>query len=61
MANGPCLVQVIAAARMTPETYDAPTIKTMLAITNPSERLLQTMNSSASAKLYTAAPGPKTK
>ena len=32
MANGPCLAQVIAAARMTPQTYDAPTIKSMLAL-----------------------------
>lgn len=26
-ANGPCLAQIIAAARMTADTYDAPTIK----------------------------------
>ena len=30
MANGPCLQQVIAAAKLTPQTYDAHTVKTRL-------------------------------
>jgi len=29
-ANGPCLAQFVAAARLTPETYDAPTIRDRL-------------------------------